>query len=722
MKRLLPLALLVAVPALAQWEPLHCGTDGELNETVREMTAWSRARAQQLASKGLPATTASLQNNVVVIQADETNAPFRRPFDLHARTLIFTPTGEGYAVRNTPLAYDTDRGNQLILVNAAEDYATVSLDFDFPFFGRNVRQLYVTNNMGIFLERPQPSPLRQYGDLDLALENRAVISPLLSTARSRLTTPPLVRARKSGDSVVITWTLEERYDVQAVLARSGEIRFAYRLVTQYPGAAAVVITSGTESWRNERTALGSTEDPVSDIRTGSHVSTDITDVTVSRLHDLDVLEVRFDLRGAVPVQPQGRPGYHLAIGEGAFTQTVHFTIASDGTTTYRLPGTSVATGTRAVTVEGSTVTMRFLQEHTLSSSGSVPIVAYTSWNGNVVDIATRLDVPVVNDARPVRTDFSAIADDVIERRPIAEAFTVPVLSVGRVWDQVKASLPLIDSDIDGVAIYQNFLTDIVTYAGAFSTGGNAGVRGLFRGDDQSPAEPRFPALMHMNAVGYGHNRTSRGASHVVLHEFGHRWLLFVTLSESGAMTRSLNPVSPHPAQYVDTRAAFIVYTETDTSVMGGGYFTTDPDGAFLSSPYGAYGFSWLDLYLMGLAEPAEVQPWFYISASSPELAGEYYAPPSQRFTGLRQDVSLDQVIDGTGMRIPAHRDAQRRFRVAFVLVTADEKPSEYDLEQLAQYRSLMERDFRTATAGRGQVTTTIDAPQPTGPRRRAIGR
>ncbi|HVS31007.1 MAG TPA: hypothetical protein VMS98_06085, partial [Thermoanaerobaculia bacterium] len=140
-----------------------------------------------------------------------------------------------------------------------------------------------------------------------------------------------------------------------------------------------------------------------------------------------------------------------------------------------------------------------------------------------------------------------------------------------------------------------------------------------------------------------------------------------------------------------------------------------------TGPYGAYGFSWLDLYLMGLADPAEVKPWFYIADSSPTLAGEYYAPPNQRFTGLRKDVTLDQVIAGTGLRVPSHRESQRRFRVAFVLLTSGEQPGPTELVQMALYRELMERDFRAATDARGEVQTVISPPV-TGPRRRAIGR
>ena len=208
----------------------------------------------------------------------------------------------------------------------------------------------------------------------------------------------------------------------------------------------------------------------------------------------------------------------------------------------------------------------------------------------------------------------------------------------------------------------------------------------------------------------------------MLHELGHRWLLFASLMESGKRASTLNPVSAHPAQYVDTRAAFKVYTDADTSVMGGAFFTDHGDGRFSTAEYGPFGYSWLDLYLMGLATPEEVQPMFYVADSSPSLGGEYYAPSNQTFTGTRRNFTIQNVIDATGVRTPAYPSAQREFKVVFVLLADPRRPPTADeVAVVHHYRSLMETDFRRATNGRGSVSTTIEPP-PSGPRRRAVRR
>jgi hypothetical protein len=724
MTRTLFLALLVTVPIFAQDVETACATAPEMTQFTRELGAWSRARAQQIASKGLPQASAAVQDSIIVLPADETNTPFRRPFDLESRTLVFTPAGNaGFSVRNIPLSLQQDRGTDVTLSSSGEPNAKVVLDFAFPFYDRDVREIYVSAHNGIFLAPPTASALQQYADLDVVATREPVIAPLLSTSRSQFVSRPSVRVKKSADSVVITWSTAGRYEVQAVLARTGEIRFNYVQVTPTTVAAsAIVITSGSESWRSTAVQSQSFDDVAGDARNVSSTvapAVDISRVTFNAVADLDLYEVRFDLRGPVTPAASQSLGYTVVFGDGLTARTFRFTLLSDGRTTYRLPAWGTINNSDAVTVEGSSVTLRFLSEH-VAASGSVLMRASTSVNSSVSDSAPSGNVTVAS-ARSVRTDFSAISEARIEGKPIVEAFTLPILSVDRVWDQVKQSnLGLTDADVDGVAIYQNFLTDLVLFAGAYSTGGNAAASGLAQGDGSATSEARSPALMHMNAVGYGHNRTSRGASRVVLHEFGHRWLLFVSVDENGTKTRALNPVSAHPAQYVDTRAAFKVYTDTDTSVMGGGFFTTNSDGSFTSAAYGPYGYSWLDLYLMGLADASEVEPWYYIADSDPQLAGEYYAPPNQTYRGTRRDVGLEQVISGTGIRVPAARDSQRQFRVAFVLLT-DREPSQFDMEQMQLYRTLLEADFRTATNGRGAVATVVNAPQEpaSGPRRRA---
>ena len=707
----------------------ECATSPELNEWLREAGVWSAGRARHAAGKGLTQSAAALRGDVFVLPADDTNAPFRRPFDLEGRTLVFERTGTtGFAVRNLPLETEETAGTRLVLQGSSEPHARVELDFDFPFFNQSVRTIYVSGNNGIFLSEPQQALMGQYGDADLAGERQPVIAPLLTTRSSRLTPTPAVFAHQNGTSAVITWSAEGAYHVRATLSASGEIRFSYEHVGRAVAGAALLITSGDEAWRSRTSTLGQVVDAEGDFSPPSGVTPssavagmlDITRLALRRINDLDLYEARIRTRQAVDAASL-RDGDVLQYVVTVGGQAVRLHVYADGRQRYLLPVWGWKWGSKAARIEGDEIVLSFVREH-IAAWSAVPVRA-TSRIGSAGDSSPSMTVSLPVSPDLVRTDFSATTEAVLDDRPIAEAFSAPVLSVYRVWEQIKQTHPALkDDEIDGVAIYQNFYTDLVTYAGAYSTGGNPGASGLSDGDGNALTEPRSPALMHMNAVGYGHNRTSPGASRVVLHELGHRWLLFTSLMENGERARTLNPVSAHPAQYVDTRAAFKVYTDADTSVMGGGFFTDHLDGNFSTGGYGPYGYSWLDLYLIGLAGPEEVPPMFYVDDAAPKLGDEYYAPANQTYTGTRRDFTIQNVIDGTGPRKPAYPETQRHFRVVFVLLTDPQRaPTDEELASVDHYRQLLEADFRTATSGRGTVSTTTAA-QPSGPRRRAAGK
>ena len=211
--------------------------------------------------------------------------------------------------------------------------------------------------------------------------------------------------------------------------------------------------------------------------------------------------------------------------------------------------------------------------------------------------------------------------------------------------------------------------------------------------------------MHMNTLGYGWNATDQLSSHVIMHEFGHRWLYFLRIKEGDAITSSLNPVSAHPAQYIDTPAAFQVFNGDDASVMGGGVFTPNSDGTFHVRAAN-FGYSWTDLYLMGFASPTEVTPWFYIANSSPALGPEYYPPDNINVSGARTDVSVQQIIDALGPRKPSMENSPKSFRVLFVLVTDDGVDATPDqLASVKNVRQLFEKNFKIATGGRAEVHT-----------------
>jgi hypothetical protein len=193
----------------------------------------------------------------------------------------------------------------------------------------------------------------------------------------------------------------------------------------------------------------------------------------------------------------------------------------------------------------------------------------------------------------------------------------------------------------------------------------------------------------------------------LLHELGHRWLFFVGYRDAtGALRHDLNPAAyVHPAQWVDTRAAFRVAAPVDCSTMGGGFFTPHADGSFAIAPVSPHGYSWLDLYLMGLASLHEVPPVLWIENSTPALGNEYWPPFGlTSVRGDKREISVYDVIAAEGPRVPAYPATQRRFKVAFVLLADPSKPvAANDVTGVTWARDTLVRDFSIATGGRGDV-------------------
>jgi hypothetical protein len=121
------------------------------------------------------------------------------------------------------------------------------------------------------------------------------------------------------------------------------------------------------------------------------------------------------------------------------------------------------------------------------------------------------------------------------------------------------------------------------------------------------------------------------------------------------------------------------------------------------------GSSWTDLYLMGLAAPEEVPPWFYLAGTN--LAREYWPGEGAVAEGVRHDVTIGQVTSVHGKRSPSAAISDRRFRVLFVLVTeAGQDATEAEVAKVNEWRAVMERNFEAATGGRGMLDTTFLEP------------
>ncbi|MHB0968299.1 MAG: hypothetical protein ACYC7A_04535 [Thermoanaerobaculia bacterium] len=720
-------------------EAFRCGTGPETDRRVRAVRDFV-ARNDRFAKVEATSAPATVRDGIFYMEANQAAAPFYDPFDLEGSSIRFSRVDVStYSAQKIALAYEEDAGTVLKRFRAGNGnwhYITYRLqNFTLPFFDRDVTTVYVSAFQGIFLEPPTTSTLDQLGPADAIADRTPAIAALLLTEQTPLRfVEPTVWVRETSDAVIFTWRVgvapEVKLDVQAKLAKSGEITFSYKRVAEQSWGA-VIVTSGTEPWRSGNTPLGSGDDAAGDVHASFsaliRAMLDVRNVEIVRKGNLDMLEVRIRVGANIDAKAAASGDalqYFVAFEPDTrtlFSRGVIYEIPVDEDPHYYVGGLGGG-ASPAAHVEGDTVVLQFL-DSSVSLETNQQIYVYTSaWSNENFGDRAEFTATIPPPAGRAELDLSTLASPMTGSRPLVETFTLPVLSPYDVWEQLKAQQPgLSDNDVDGIAIYQSFYTDIIFYAGAYSTSGNPGVDGIappspYRGSNV----PREPALLHMNRFDYGYNETLNRSAHVSLHEFGHRWLFFVQLNENGENSRVLNPLSAHPAQYVHTPAAFPVYSDKDSSVMGGGWFTDAGAGNFQSGDSSAYGYSWLDLYLMGLAAPEEVPPYFYISDSG--LGGAYYPPANYAVTGERHDFTVGQVIAGTGARYPTTATAQRSFRVYFVLLTnPGQLLSDEDIQRMEDHRAMFVQNFKRATNQRGDVITSYVAPE-SGPRRRPARR
>jgi hypothetical protein len=189
------------------------------------------------------------------------------------------------------------------------------------------------------------------------------------------------------------------------------------------------------------------------------------------------------------------------------------------------------------------------------------------------------------------------------------------------------------------------------------------------------------------------------------HEMGHRWGAFVS-AKAGDETIDLGPV--HWAQGLQAPAAFPYRRPTEASIMGGGVWQDNFDGTYtqLDDDYyvPATGYSYLDLYLMGLISAAEVPDFFILRHLVP--AGKD-ANGHPIFKADRTRVTIEDVIAVEGPRLPAVDQSQRRFNTGMVMVVQHgAKPSRRLIEETEGIRKQW-IDYFSITTGHRAVMTAL---------------
>ena len=191
----------------------------------------------------------------------------------------------------------------------------------------------------------------------------------------------------------------------------------------------------------------------------------------------------------------------------------------------------------------------------------------------------------------------------------------------------------------------------------------------------------------------------------VAHEMGHRWSAFVS-AKVGSETIHLGD-GAHWVQGLQAPVAFPYQRPTEASAMGGGVWQDNFDGTFTQLDDNYYvpatGWSYLDLYLMGLISAQEV-PDFFILRNLEPAGKDPQGHPIYRAN--RTKITIQDVIAAEGPRSPDVSHSQRAFNTGMVAVVEHGKqPSKELIERTNGIRrQWMEYWWRT-TGGRSTMTT-----------------
>lgn len=644
-----------------------------------------------------------LIDGITVVEDNGTLLTHDRSLPLRSLTSIkLRPNAQAsFDVASATLAWQDDVGRIVVDRVQGDDWVLVPLDFEFPFGGRIYRNLRISRRGCITLGDGVGYPImsfsevgweRQYELIDAVSDATPRICPLFSapihSTPHRYTS---AYSRVGRDGAVFTWrgrgfdpTQFGEVSFQIVLSQNGEIVFNYGQLegVQYGGVLAI---TGREAWWTSERPVAQLSDP-STVSGGRLRSAEL----VQRA-DTNVLVARF-VTGAANVPVTGTFGVEF-LEEGTTVRTGRV-FASTDTQGWKQ---SLELARRNWPIEfrtGARVTrdtLEFtipLEDFARSPDSRVTARFYLCDPSCLVFTTSNLQLPASRDVRVNLHDSSAAGSHGL----VLNVYTLPTIHLSGVRDLLVRQF---GANWDHVFVYPSFENG----DGGATAGGNPGVDGIgTRSSSSRPVVADVTVNSYLPA-----SLSEYNACNYLQHGFGHRWLFYVSLMEGGARTTSLNPDSIHPSQYVHTPAAYPVTSSREWSAMGGRYWNENSDGTF-TGPTGSAvncGYSWMELYLMGLASPSEVPNWFYIGNPSP-IAGT----PNVR--GTKVVVNIQQIIDATGARVPDHNGSKKEFTVPFLLLHRQGgRTTAEQLQRIQQLRTNFVASFEKAVGGRARIRSSF---------------
>jgi len=195
---------------------------------------------------------------------------------------------------------------------------------------------------------------------------------------------------------------------------------------------------------------------------------------------------------------------------------------------------------------------------------------------------------------------------------------------------------------------------------------------------------------------------------IVCHEQGHKWLAYIRFNaDHETKDDLLGRENAHWSFLADTRSNA---DGSFSSLLEGNAWRDTGAGTFTTIESSVNYFTPLDQYLMGLRSANEVGDISYLVTDPglKEILNEKSPVSGFSTSAVPRTVSLAQIIDHEGPRIPDVANAPKQFRVAFILLTEPGgTPSSDGLQKISQYRDSLVRYFSAATGGRGSLDASL---------------
>ena len=723
----------------------------------------SLSHAQEENEPGHSIGQVSTKGDLIVMELNDGMLGKTNLFDLSGHTLHCTPEGSRYRVESRPLQWEVDFGPEV--AGAKVTLHQFAFPFTGKWWNSFLVGTTGSISFPTREKDSGPSP-RDPSDGGISIDRFDQLANAASTLilsapaicvflKPRMSGPHYVK--ELPGRVVITWDLTEPFGslldftwfktinrFQAVLHRNGAIEMSYKELSAKDAIVGIYpVLSG-----EEKPLATITAEALPLLRP----YLDLQRVKLS-IRDATLLKVSFETRGPVP--PEGDRamegiGYRVDFDAsdprlGRSGPTTAWIVQgalnpynpSGGPAEYFVFGPGVFP---TVSIDGNSITVEGVLPAALRTAKQVAVSAGVFTAGDHAKVIEQVSPHAVrlSGIRSPEVHFSSVTRLDGPFAVVYEAFHY--LALPRPQDLSCTIIKALGDKFDFLAYYSDFRIDNQEASSPSFGPAGGNVTGIGQTQHQPESyctQGRFqwgfaqpvnvesnemqerppegaPVRSNRDITFYSHQLAEGSPDEKPLpynyamshlgHEMGHRWAAYVSAKVNGE-TISLGSW-PHWAQGLQARVAFPYQRPTEASTLGGGVWQDNFDGTYTLLHDGyfvpATGYSYLDLYLMGLISAAEV-PDFFILKNLMLVGKDANGHPI--FKAERTKLTIQDVIAVEGQRLPDVDHSQRKFNTGIVvLVEHGQSPSHELIERANGIRQQWIYYWGTATGHRASMT------------------